>query len=87
LAGAAKVAGPVTVVLTGIDVYKDFQKYEGEERWYAATLTVAGTGASIVVAAGITAAGAPVIVVVGAGALAEAGINLGVNWLKDQLFD
>jgi hypothetical protein len=87
LAGASKLAGPVTVVLTGAEVYNDFQKYNGNDRYYASAMTVAGTVGTIVVVAGISTVGAPVIIVIGAGAAIGAGVNYGVNWLKDQWFN
>ena len=86
LATASKVAGPVTVVLTGVEVYNDFQTYSGNDRWYASAITVAGTGGTMVVVAGISALGAPVIVVAGAGVAIGVGVSYGVDWLKDQLF-
>jgi len=87
LAGAAKLAGPVTVVLTGVDVYKDFQEYNGDDRWYAASLTVAGTGTTIIIVTAIgVVTGGSAIVVIGAGAAIGAGVNYGVNMLKDKFF-
>ncbi len=87
LAGVSKMAGPVTVVLTGVEVYNDFQKYNGKDRWYASAMTVAGTAGTILIVAGISTAGAPVVIVIGAGAAIGAGVNYGVNWLKDQWFN
>ncbi|MFD2115286.1 RHS repeat-associated core domain-containing protein [Paenibacillus yanchengensis] len=79
LAGVSKMAGPVTVVLTGVEVYKDFEKYSGKDRWYASAMTVTGTVGTVVIVAGISAVGTPIVLAIGAGAAIGAGVNIGVN--------
>ena len=87
LAGASKMAGPVTVILTGAEVYNDFQNYTGNDRWYASALTVGGTAATILVVTGISAAGLPVVIVIGAGAAVGTAVTYGVDALKRKYLE
>lgn len=84
--GASKFAGPAAAISTAFDVVEDFEKYEGDDRYYAAGLSVGGTVATGIVGAGVAALGAPVIAVVGAGVIAGVAIGAGVSYLKEELF-
>ncbi|MFF2890595.1 RHS repeat-associated core domain-containing protein [Paenibacillus sp. NPDC057967] len=92
IANLSKTAGLVSIGITGFEIYNDFQNYTGNDRYWAATLTVAGTGASIggtvLVTVGLTAVtGGGYLVAIaafGAGVAIGAGISAGVDYLKKE---
>lgn len=52
LKGISKFVGPVALMQTLSDLKKDFEKYEGEDRFKAAKLTLAGAGTSAAIGGG-----------------------------------
>ena len=85
--GISKIAGPAAILTTGIDVYQDFNKYEGNDRYMASALSVGGTIVAGVIVGAVVVAGAPVWAIVGAGIAVGVGIGVGVDYIKDTLFE
>lgn len=86
LKGVSKAAGVITVLSTAYDVYEDFNTYEGNDRYYAAALTIGGTATGIIATSAIATVSAPVWVTVVAGTAVCVIIGIGIDKLKDVLF-
>ena len=84
LKGVSKIAGPAAVVTTAIDVIDDFNTYEGNDRYKAAGLSIAGTIIAGVIVGATVIATAPLAVVVGAGIVVGVGVGLATDYLKDE---
>jgi len=82
--GYFRVAKPLTAIGIGINIYDDFQTYEGADRYYAAGISVLGGAAAVgagIAAGSIAAASAPVW----GAALIGIGASIGVSWAAGEL--
>ena len=85
LKGVSKFLGPVAVIQTYSDIKEDFEKYEGDDRYWAAGYSLAGAGASAIIGGSAAAVSASVWGPIAIGAVAGWGINKYLSQYKDNL--
>ncbi|WP_374019769.1 DUF4280 domain-containing protein [Paenibacillus thiaminolyticus] len=84
--GASKVLGPASALVTASDVIEDFQKYEGNDRYFAAGIDIGGGLTAGAIGWGAGALGVPVVGAIGLGVAAGVLIGAGVSYLKELWF-
>lgn len=85
LKGISKFLGPVAVIQTFSDIKEDFEKYEGNDRYWAAGYSLAGAGTSAIVGGSVAAVSTSFLAPIAIGAIAGWGINKYVGQYKDNL--
>ncbi|WP_339190355.1 MULTISPECIES: RHS repeat-associated core domain-containing protein [unclassified Paenibacillus] len=85
--GVSKLAGPASLVFTGVDLYTDLTTYKDADKWKAAGITVLAAGTGVVTSVVIATATAPVIVTFGAAVAVGTAIGMAGSYIKDHFLE
>lgn len=82
--GVGKYTGPVAIGSFLYDLSKDYNRYSGEERIMAMTITTGGSIISVAIGVGIGFLGFTAAPAIAIGALTGMGVGLGVEYVKTK---